>query len=131
MMRIVAEAPTPTLAIDGHHATISGVRFLHMAHCPWCRNAFHVATDDGTIRMGIDTSGKIPRWYEKENPGGNPVAPGECPNCGKEMRTVRHWYGPSPVYLARPLMDEAWTTIRVTHPHLSGPADRAVGIVAV
>lgn len=131
MLQIVAEAPQPTLVIDGHHAVISGVRYLHMAHCPWCRNALHVATDGGTIRMGIDNNVKKPRWYEKDNPGGNPEAPAECPTCGTALpRRHYHWYPPSPVYLARPLMNEAWTTIRATHPHLSGPADRAAGIIA-
>jgi hypothetical protein len=44
-------------------------------------------------------------------------------------RRQYHWYTPSPVYLARDLMNEAWTTIRVNHPKLSGPADRAAGII--
>ncbi len=132
MMQIVADAPQPTLVIDGHHATITGVRFLHMAHCCWCRNAFHVATDGGAIHMGIADSGKSPRWYEKETPGARPEAPTACPNeaCGKDLpRRQYHWYTPSPVHLARDRMNEALTTIRATHPKLSGPADRAAGII--
>lgn len=121
---LVTEAPDPTLTVDGHHATITGVRFLHMSHCPWCRNAYHVATDGGTITIGIDTAGKKPRWYIKRRPGARPAVPAQCPNCGEGLRPNNHWYDPGETVQSSVLFNTVWATIRAEHPQLAVQADQ-------
>lgn len=142
----VRTAPQPTLTINGAAATIAGVRYVWSVRCSRRRDEVAYAwADGGTIAIGIrllDPAGTGPRgggrvknvmrarWYERDIP---PTMPGtvQCSVCGEQhsvaLATSR---APLSVANARPLMSEAYETIRA-NPELAeivACADAAAGI---
>ena len=131
VIREIAEAPVPVLAISGTHATISGVRFSWSDSCPFCREPVYIYGDGGTVKAGIETSqsGKTARWYEKNRPGQLPALPEKCPHClkGDAFRRGAFTQRP-PLAVSRvtlPLLAQVWETLRAKYPVLAATADDA------
>jgi hypothetical protein len=124
-----ATAATATLTLDGTHAVITGVRFVHQNHCSTCRHYVEVFTDGGTVKAGISVShsGKTVRWYGTSKAGAKPIAPETCGNCGETGSPFSSydWSHGSPIggYLA--LLNQAWATFRAGYPDLAAAADLA------
>lgn len=123
VMPLVADAPEPTLTIDGPTATITGVRHLHQGWCGHCMRGYYVATDGGTYTTGVEQGKNGPRWYERDKAGGRPQVPDHCPHCGKELRGPGTFTGGSETVQTRRLLNEAWAAIRARYPDLVREAD--------
>ena len=122
-----ADAPVPTVAIDGLDAVISGVRFAHVDHCWSCRRAVYVFTDAGTVKLGLESSrsAKTVRWYLLFFHD-VPVPPGSCPHCGCDRAFGTRAFtarSGSPIK-TQPLENEVWLHLRARHPTLAGLADK-------
>lgn len=140
----IASAPPPVLALDGHSAVITEVRFIWPDHCGYCHNQFRMAADGGKITAGIDVDDRRgARWFQRWQPAGTPQPPPHCPNpscrrpppftANPRARTARQFtdlqtyrYGdPYPVYSSQQLLRQVWDTIRATYPRLATQADAA------
>lgn len=146
----VRTAPPLTLTIDGHTATISGVRFVWHARCGWCRLATPLWTDGGTIELGLKVTagrrGSSPRaeWFTRYQPAAAPVPPADCSNSGCRRPSDAGWLVDRWALDARPgvlgvdrvpmgpaqpnlcaLQDQAWLTFRREYPDLAVAADAA------
>lgn len=142
----IASAPPPVLALDGHTAVITDVRFIWPDHCGYCHHQFHMVTDGGLITAGIEvTDRRGPRWYQRWDPADTPQPPPHCPNlsCRRpapfaatprartarrttDLQTSTYRYGdPYPVYSSQQLLRRVWETIRATYPQLAAQADAA------
>jgi hypothetical protein len=147
----VVTAPQPRLAIAGHHALITEVRYVWTAaSCAWCRRMLHLHTDGGRVEAGIGTRQTRTRgtagWYTTFRPATAPVPPAGCPDphCRSHARKAGGWvdgartltvgpFGdtwhrgqPQPAHpQVHRLLNQVWAVIRAEHPGLAALADAA------
>jgi hypothetical protein len=145
----VVTAPQPRLAIAGHHALITEVRYVWTAaSCAWCRRMLHLHTDGGRVEAGIGTRQTRTRgtagWYTTFRPATAPVPPAGCPDphCRSHARKAGGWvdgartltvgpFGdtwhrgqPQPAHpQVHRLLNQVWAVIRADYPGLAALAD--------